>query len=189
MTKLRSLFAVAASSLVLASCGSTATDSSVSLTNYQGEGFSMDVPKSWTPVEKFAVPTPKNGTVALALTSSDISSGFANNLLVLKDGVAAAENGEKMTSKRYSIVNQALTTGAYKEYVKLDEKTVSFSDGDESNLYVFEAKYNDSTPKKRFVQTAKICGDKVYLVTVGIELGTASSAKYEDLTKSFVCTK
>lgn len=95
---------------------------------------------------------------------------------------------EAITSKKYSVVNHALTTGAYKEFVKLDEKTIVFGDKDESNLYVFEAKYNINTPKQKFIQTAKVCGDTVYLITFGLGLSTGATSKYEDLIKTFVCT-
>lgn len=183
-----SLAAAVAACFLLVSCGSSSTDTA-SLTKYEGSGFSIDVPKSWIPKDSKEIPTPKNGTVALALTSSDISSGFANNMLILKDSLQPGENGEKMTSKKYSVVNQALTTGAYEEYVKLDEKEISYPDSDVANLYVFEAKYNRDTPKKRFVQTAKICGGDVYLITIGIELNSGSTARYEGLAKSFQCVK
>lgn len=183
-----SFAALALASLLLASCGSSSTDTA-SLTNFKGEGFSIDVPKSWIAKDSKEIPTPKNGTIALAMTSSDISSGFANNMLVLKDVLHPAESGEKMTSKKYSIVNQALTTGAYEEYVKLDEKEISYSDSDVANLYVFEAKYNRDTPKKRFVQTAKICGNDVYLITIATELNPKEPARYEGLAKSFQCVK
>lgn len=179
---------LAASALLLASCGSSTSDAG-STTSHEGDGFTMNVPSSWIAKEKKDVPTPKNGSVVLAMTSSDISSGFANNLLVLKDKLSPAENGEKMTSKRYSIVNQALTTGKYDEYLKLDEKEVTFADADVSNLYVFEAKYNRDTPKKRFIQTAKVCGEDVYLVTIATELNSGTTSKYEALAKSFACKK
>lgn len=182
----KSLFLGAAAAFLLASCG-TSTDTS-SLTNYKGEGFSMDVPKSWIAKEAKDVQSPKNGTVALAMTSADISSGFANNLLVLKDKLSPAENGEKMTSKKYSIVNHALTTGKYEEFDKISEKEVTFPDGDVANLYVFEAKYNRETPKQRFIQATKVCDDEVYLINIGTGLNT-STAKYEALATSFQCVK
>lgn len=182
------LAALALSPFLLASCGTTSTDTA-SLTSFKGTGFTVDVPKSWIQKEQKDIPTPKNGTVALAMTSADISSGFANNLLILKDKLAPADNGEKITSKKYSIVNQALTTGKYEEYTKIDEKEITYSDEDVSNLYVFEAKYNRDTPKKRFIQTAKVCGEDVYLITVGVELNSGSTSKYENLAKSFQCVK
>jgi hypothetical protein len=94
-----------------------------------------------------------------------------------------------MTSKKYAVVNQALTTGKYEEYVKLDEKEVTFADEDISNLYVFETKYNRETPRKRFVQTSKVCDDAVYLITIATELNPREPARYETLAKSFQCKK
>lgn len=92
-----------------------------------------------------------------------------------------------MTSKKYSIVNYALTTGEYKEFTKLNEATITFGDKDTSNLYTFEAKYNINTPKQKFLQTAKVCGDTVYLMTFGLGLTTGATTKYEDLIKTFTC--
>lgn len=124
----------------------------------------------------------KNGTIALALTSTDIVSGYSNNMSIIKEKLT-----EAMTSKKYSVVNYALTTGEYKEFVKLDEKVITFGDKDESNLYTFEAKYNTNTSKQKFLQTAKVCGDTVYLMTFGLGLSTPNTTKYEDLIKTFTC--
>lgn len=104
---------------LLVSCG--ATDTSMSTTPFSGEGFSIETPKTWVAVDKAALPTPKNGSIALALTSTEIVSGYSNNMSIMKEKLI-----EKMTSKKYSIVNYALTTGEYKEFVKLDEKTIAF---------------------------------------------------------------
>ncbi len=94
---------------------------------------------------------------------------------------------EAISSLQYSIVNYTLSTGAYAEYTKLAEKKITFSDKDEANLYIFEAKYNKETPKEKFVQTAKVCGDKAYLMTVAIGYDTTSTTKYENLLTSFTC--
>ncbi len=58
---------------------------------------------------------------------------------------------------------------------------------DEANIYTFEAKYNPQTPKRKFIQTARVCGDTVYLMTIGINLEIKDTAKYENLFKSFTC--
>lgn len=145
----------------------------------------MDVPKAWIAVEKDALPTVKNGSIAAAFTSTEIASGFANNLTILKDTMT-----EVVTSKKYSVVNYALTTGGYKDFVKLSESSVEFgADKDTSNLYIFEAKYNETTPKQKFLQTAKVCGNSVYLITFGLNLSIGSTTKYEDLVKTFTCVK
>lgn len=183
------VFAVIAA-FSLASCG-TSTDTSVTLTSHKGAGFTMDVPKTWIPVESKSLPIPKNGSIALALTSPDISSGFASNLVVLKDQISVATGSGAYTSKKYSIVNYTLTTGKYQEFTKLDEKEIVFPDNDSANLYIFEAKYNSTTPKQKFIQSAKICGNQVYLITVGLGASATavSTTKYESLVKSFTCTK
>lgn len=168
---------------LLASCG-TSTDSTISTTPFAGEGFSIDTPKTWIAVDKAALPATRNGSIALALTSTDIVSGYSNNMSVIKEKLT-----EAMTSKKYSVVNHALTTSAYKDFVKLDEKTIAFGDKDESNLYTFEAKYNTDTPKQKFIQTSKVCGDTVYLMTFGLGLTTGNTTKYEDLIKTFTCSK
>ncbi|MDP2103554.1 MAG: hypothetical protein Q8K26_01375 [Candidatus Gracilibacteria bacterium] len=184
MKKLVSLSIVVSSLLLFTSCGTTG-DSSLATTPFAGEGFSIDVPSAWVKVEKEALPVTKNGAVVLALTSTEIASGFANNMTVLKEKMS-----EAITSKKYSIVNYALTTSEYKDFVKLEEKSITFTaDNDESNIYTFEAKYNTDTPKQKFIQTAKVCGDTVYLLTVGLNLGTPSTTKYEDLIKTFTCNK
>lgn len=167
--------------LLLTSCGTT-TDTSLSTTPFAGEGFSIDTPKTWIAVDKVSLPVTRNGTIALALTSADITSGYSNNMSILKEKLTDA-----MTSKKYSVVNYALTTGEYKDFIKLEEKTITFGDKDESNLYIFEAKYNTNTPKQKFIQTAKVCGDTVYLITFGLGLTTGATTKYEDLIKTFTC--
>ena len=166
---------------LLTSCGTTDT-SSISTTPFAWEGFSINTPATWIPVDKAALPVTKNGTIALALTSTDIVSGYSNNMSIIKEKLT-----EAMTSKKYSVVNYALTTGEYKEFVKLDEKVITFGDKDESNLYTFEAKYNTNTSKQKFLQTAKVCGDTVYLMTFGLGLSTPNTTKYEDLIKTFTC--
>ncbi|MDD5377292.1 MAG: hypothetical protein PHH16_04205 [Candidatus Gracilibacteria bacterium] len=168
--------------LLLTSCGTT-TDTSLNTTAFSGEGFSINIPKTWIVIDKPTLPTPTEGTIALALTSTDIVSGFSNSMSIIKEKLT-----ETITSKNYSLTNYVHTTAAYLDFVKLDEKTIAFGDKDESNLYVFESKYNMNTPKQEFIQTAKVCGDTVYLITFGLGLNTPT-AKYEDLIKTFTCSK
>ena len=169
---------------VLSSCGTATPTADESTKIYTASGFTINIPTTWTVVDKNALPQIKTGQVELAVSSPDISSGFANNLVVIWQDLL-----EKTTSKQYSIINYSLSTWEYIEFTKLNEKTISFSDKDESNLYIFEAKYNETTPKREFLQTAKICWSKVYLLTIWIELGTTDTTRYENLITNFICTK
>lgn len=178
---MKKLILLASLGFILASCGSTTTSTTGS-TNFTGTGFAMDIPSSWVTVGKENLPNPGNGTIALAMTSTEITSGFANNLTIIKDKLS-----EKISSKQYAIANYALTTQNYIEFVKTGESTVTFADKDTTNVYTFEAKYSNKTPKQTFVQSAKVCGDQVYLITFGLGLNTGSTTKYEDLIKTFAC--
>lgn len=146
----------------------------------------MQVPKAWTAVSEKDLPKPKSGTVAGAFTSSEITSGFANNLLILQDSLATNTDAT-MNSRKYAVVNQALTTGEYLEYTKLSDSKVIFGDQDEGLITIFEARYNKETPKQKFLQTAKICGKNVYLLTIGLNLTSTSTSKYSDIFKTFTC--
>lgn len=171
----------------LTGCFDSSTDN-VNLTSYEGKGFTMQIPKTWTPVAENALPKPKSGSVAAAFTSTDITSGFANNLLVLQDTLGS-DADPLMNSRKYAVVNQALTTGEYLEYTKLADSKITFPDSDEGLLITFEARYNKETPKQKFLQTAKICGKNVYLLTIGLNLGNTSTSKYEEILTSFACKK
>ena len=184
---MKKIFLLASLSLLLASCGSSDT-SNVNLTKFDGIGFVLQVPKTWTKIENTQLPKPKNGSIALALTSSDITSGFANNLLVLKDTLAQTAD-PTMSSRKYAVINSALTTGNYKAYTKLSDSTFEYADKDEGLITTFEAQYTDSTPKQKFLQTAKLCGKDVYLMTIGLAYSTTDTTKYEAIFKTFECKK
>ncbi len=91
-----------------------------------------------------------------------------------------------ITSKKYSEVNELQTSRNYLEYTKLQDEALIFSDDDESRVFVFEAKYNQTTPRMKFVETAKVCGKKVYLLHFSITLDKNPDA-YKELFKSFAC--
>ncbi|MFZ4462113.1 MAG: hypothetical protein ACOYN2_06595 [Patescibacteria group bacterium] len=184
---MKNILLVTSLALLLVSCGSTDT-SNVNLSKFEGKNFSIEVPKTWTKVEDAQLPKPKNGTIMLALTSTDISSGFANNLLVLKDTLQSGSD-PAMTSRKYAVINSALTNGNYKAYTKLSDATFKYTDNDEGLITTFEAQYNDATPKQKFLQTAKICGKDVYLMTIGLAYSTSDTAKYEAIFKTFTCVK
>lgn len=183
---MKTLLATLSLTLLLTSCfGSTSADN-VNLTPFEGKWFTLQVPKAWTIVSEKDLPKPKSGIVAWAFTSSEISSGFANNLLILQDTLAS-NTDITMTSRKYAVVNQALTTGEYLEYTKLSDSKVIFEDTDEGLVTIFEARYNKETPKQKFLQTAKICGKQVYLLTIGLNLSNTSTSKYSDIFKTFIC--
>lgn len=148
---------------------------------YTGSGFSVQVPSLWTTNTAALLQNPKSGVLELALISPDVRYGFSNNLVIMKDAL----NGI-ISSKKYEELNSVHTSKNYLEYTKLQDDPILFSDSDESRVVVFEAKYNPSTPKLKFIQTAKVCGTSVYLVHFSIALDKSPDA-YIALAKTFSC--
>ena len=148
---------------------------------YQGSGFTTLVPKSWQQAENSTLPIPPRGSIVLAYMSKDVRYGFSSNYVIMMDNIDAI-----VTSKKYSELNHIQTTRNYLEYTKLEELPVTFKDSDTSLLYVFEARYNKTTPRMKFVQTAKTCWTKVYLLHATVSLDKTVD-KYVDLLSSFEC--
>lgn len=170
--------------LLLTSCSilpGTQTEVLDNATVFEGSGFSMQIPAAWSVNSGITLPVPKNGTLELALISPDVRYGFSNNLIVMKDSL----NGI-ISSKKYAELNNVQTTKNYLEYTKIQNDTILFSDSDESRVSVFEAKYNPSTPRLKFIQTAKVCGTQVYLIHFSLALDKSPDA-YIALAKTFTC--
>jgi len=146
-----------------------------------GSGFSIQVPDLWKHHSGALTSVPKSGSIELALISPEVRYGFSNNLIVMKDTL----NGI-ITSKKYAELSSIQTSKNYLEYTKLQDDLIIFSDSDESRVTVFEAKYNTSTPKLKFIQTAKVCGTQVYLIHFSIALDKSPDA-YIALAKTFSC--
>lgn len=91
-----------------------------------------------------------------------------------------------ITSAKYSELNQLQTTKNYLEYTKLQDEDFTFSDAEKSKLYVFEARYNQTTPRMKFIQTARVCGTHVYLLHVSIALDKTPD-NYIELFRTFTC--
>lgn len=91
-----------------------------------------------------------------------------------------------LTSFKYSEQNARETSKNYLEYSKISGDAITFSDGDTALLHVFEARYNTTTARMKFLQTAKVCGTKVYLlhITLGLD---KDPAKYKELFTTFSC--
>ena len=91
-----------------------------------------------------------------------------------------------MTSKKYSELNQLQTSRNYLEYTKITDADIIFSDDEPSRVYTFEARYNQSTPRMKFIQTTHTCGNKVYLIHLSLSLDKDPSI-YIPLLQTFQC--
>ncbi len=170
--------------LLLSSCSllpGTQVEIQSNASLYSGSGFSIQVPALWTANSGGITPTPRSGTLELALVSPDTRYGFSNNLVIMRDSL----NGI-ITSSRYAELSSVQSSKNYLEYTKLTDNPIIFSDSDSSRVSVFETKYNPSTPRLKFIQTAKVCGTSVYLIHFSIALDKSPDA-YIALAKTFAC--
>lgn len=152
--------------------------------NFENKDFSMLIPSSWQIIENDdkVLPKPKDWEISLAVSSTDISYWFSNNLLILKQDL-----DKTVSSKDFSVINYVWATWEYNDYVKLDSTELELSSWDKTIAYTFEAKYNESTPKLKFVQTSVVCWKTWYLLTIALSLDIKDTDKYIDLFKTFTC--
>lgn len=151
------------------------------LITYDGSWFSMSIPDTWNIWSWKNLPTPKKWTLLLSAISPEIRYWFSSNIIILEDSL-----NTPVTSKKYSEMNHIQTTKNYLEYTKLWDEPILFQDADESQAYIFEARYNTTTNRIKFIQTAKICGTKIYLLHAAIALDK-DAENYIKLFKTFVC--
>jgi hypothetical protein len=145
----------------------------------------MQIPANWIILDKNSrsVPSPSQGKVALAVTSSEAVNGFSNNLVILENTL-----NYETTSKNFSDLNNIGASEEYYSYALENNKEITFSDDEVSSLYSFTAQYSPSTPKLRFLQTGRICEKKnSFFLTIALSANITDTAKYEDILKSFEC--
>ena len=176
-------FFIATLVFILSSCSlpGTQTESTDNTVLYENTVFQMQVPKTWTEAKKQDIPAPRHGNILLAFVSPEVKYGFSNNLIVMQDSLSSI-----ITSKRYAELNAIQTSKNYLEYTKLQDQEFIFSDKEVSRLYVFEARYNQTSPRMKFVQTARVCGSEVYLLHFSLALDKSPDI-YTELLKTFVC--
>lgn len=173
-------------SIFLFSCSSSSDEDKVTwLTIHDWINFELSIPTNWNIITKESniLPNPKNSQIELAVSSDELKYGFSNNLLILWQKL-----DKKVTSLDFSLLNNVWSTKEYLEYLKLESKNIEFADGDKSNLYIFEAKYNTTTPKFKYLQVWKVCNQvKWYLLTIALSSDIKDTTKYEEVLKTFKC--
>ena len=155
------------------------------LIKFENTFFEIMIPTNWNILKdnENILPKPKNWEISLATTSDELKYGFSNNLLILSQNLNKVIN-----SLDFSVLNNVWASRDYLEYIKLESKNIVFSDNDKSMLYIFEAKYNQTTPKLKFLQIWKVCSiNKAHLLTIAISNEIKDTSKYEELLKTFKC--
>jgi len=170
---------------MLVSCGSNTDEGVKGLTNYNMGYFEMKIPSHWNVLEKDSPILPKvtNSTVELAATSEDIKFGFSNNILILSQPLLT-----DISATDFSITNNVGSTKEYLEYQKIDAQNMTFADATESRIFVFEARYNATTPKFQYLQVGQVCGKKGYLITIALSTDIKDISQYKEVIRTFTCS-
>ena len=179
---MRHFLVLALTTVLLASCGSPASSTSTSNATVWSSGtVSMSVPKGWTKLETKDIILPSQGSFVLGLRGTEKFGEFENLNIVVDDLV------NPIPSTDYADTNFALMSAKLASSVTLAAVPFTFNDGTKGKLRTFEGKYNAVTNLKRYIQTARVCGKKAYVVTFTLATSTKVTTDYESMLKTFDC--
>jgi len=171
--------------LSLSSCfwGDDVVSSDSLETSFDNSDFSMTIPSSWEILENAneVLPTPANGEIVFDAKSTKQYNNFYRNILVLKQEITSS-----ISSLDFTIWNQISSSKEYFYTKLLSEKNVII-DSKKTKIYAFDARYSDSTPIVKFLQTWIVCNKTAFLITLAIESTNPNSERYEWLLWSFKC--
>ena len=107
-----------------------------------------------------------------------------NNMIVLSDTLET-----QVSASEYVAQSMLIASREYMTLTLESEEQIIFGDKTSSRLEIFRAKYNEITEERLFMQTAQICGKKVYLMTLGLENDTPVEkySQYTSIFSSFTC--
>jgi len=146
--------------------------------------FSISVPASWkvlSPSDE-GLPSPVRGSIALAVSSTELKNGFANNISIIEQRLPGAPSVGDVTST----LEQEMKEDFY-SYTLLESGNLEFLDGTNSQILVFDAKYNQNTPKVKYLQVPQVCGNNVYILTLAIDSKIESFERYKYILQTFSC--
>lgn len=156
---------------LLSSCGEstgTGLSSDTAETSVEIAGISTVIPRSWSGVVLTGSTSPRVGELVGAYASSETYANFRENITILKDSYPTSASGSFPSQADYMDRAEKSSQRSYLSYQKVSDKNINFLDQSTGRISAFDAQYNEQTPKKRFVQTAKMCGTDIYLLTYAL---------------------
>ncbi len=165
----------------LSSCWKTENDN---LKFYDWGWFSIKIPKKWEVLwdKSSILPKPSTWKIELAVSSKLSSKDMYNSLVILSEDLE-----KNISSKNYSKSNNLSSRLDYFFYSEVSNSQISFWEEHNSNLYIFDAKYNIDTPEVKFLQVWAVCKNKGYILTLALPKTTKDTLKYEYMLSSFRC--
>lgn len=160
------------------------TDSDGLVFYNDNENFSLKIPENWEVIENttWVLPKPRSWEIEFAVKSKIEKEGFLNNLVVLSENLKSEISASSFVKS--TTIN---SENDYFEYEKIEDKNFVFENGDSTNIVIFNARYDEKTPKLKFIQTANICKNRAFLITLAISSSVEDTSRYEKMLSSFSC--
>jgi len=146
------------------------------------ENFSILVPDSWENLPSDDIPVPNTGQTVLAMKSQNEVAGYYNNLIILESENAIASTSQALMSSTKTMLEKNLTS-----FNLISQDSFQFSDEETWTMLVFNGRYNTATPSLYYVQTAKVCGDTSYFLTISVGSEQESYDRYAYVLQTFQC--
>lgn len=157
--------------------------SSVAGLTLQDRGeFSIQIPESWWAIREDDIPTPKSWSVVLAYSSASERQWYLNNIVVLSAPSLSKETSSSLMKSSVQSLQKNI-----ENFKIIEEKTVSFVDEQSWTIVSYSGKYNDTTPLTTYIQTARVCGDNNYYLTISLAETLESYERYEYILQTFQC--
>lgn len=157
-------------------------DQNAGLSLKQTETFSMSVPWVWREVSPSDIPNPRTGKLVFAYSSPTERQWYFNNLVVLEAANSLWESSLSLMQNTKVWLEASLDA-----FYIIEEENISFADESQWLLLIYDAKYNVSTPKLTYLQTARACGDTNYFMTISLAEKLENYDRYETLLSTFSC--
>ena len=157
-----------------------------SVETFTGQYMTIETPSDWQNIATSQLGVPKTWNVILAKKSSDRVDRVYRNMIVLEDTLIGS-----LSSSQYARNDYRIAQKKYAWFKELESIDAQFADGEQSSLYVFEAKYNPDSPRMKFLQSARICENweekYVYNITITLPASLQDIEKFKALIQTFAC--
>lgn len=168
--------------VILQSCFWSSESTLTWLSLQESEEFSIQIPESWGAVSQADIPTPKSWEVALAYSSNSERQGYLNNIVVLSTPSKSSETSDSLMKNSIQSLQNDI-----ENFKIIEEKTVSFLDSSSWIIVSYSGKYNTTTPQATYIQTARICWDNNYYLTLSLTENLENYDRYEYILQTFTC--
>lgn len=144
--------------------------------------FKIQVPSSWQEIQSEDLPVPKQWSIELAFKSVSERQWYVNNIIVLSEVSENKKSSISLLKKSLISLKKEI-----QEFEILSQKEVTFTDESSGEIITYSGRYNSSTPRLVYVQTAMSCEWKDYFITLSLAESLESYDRYEYILETFSC--